>query len=214
MTDACDDDLGVACPLYSTTLGETAMTNITACRCDAGYYWHNESATCILCSVGYYCPAASNTRIECPLSSVSDAGAISLDGCICDQGISLASPNSCNDTMDANYNVQAHGMLARLLNAIHVPLVFGARVYILNHITRLVIVSLMVLMVCYIGGNRTQSYAYACPTRSVSLNNSGDITDCYAIAGAYRVNQTTFALCLPGFYCSGNVMFDTIDRVR
>lgn len=79
----CASDATTACPANSQSPAGSSV--ITACKCDAGYYWDNASQTCPICPAGSYCK--DNIVHPCPVNTKSlSQGAGRQTQCVCKAG--------------------------------------------------------------------------------------------------------------------------------
>ena len=94
-----DDANCTACPAYASTDAE-AQTELSACRCNAGYVGEN-GGTCTACAQGTYAAQAGlQDCSDCPANTTTTGAATAVDeddACFCEMafGYTDASPDAC-----------------------------------------------------------------------------------------------------------------------
>ena len=89
LVENCLKGTPTACPPFSSPVGDTP--GMLVCGCLPGYYelppqLQNLTSLCAICPAGAYCRGGSAGAPTCPSGKTSDAGAPSVDSCMCQDG--------------------------------------------------------------------------------------------------------------------------------
>lgn len=192
----------VSCPANSSTVTRTRQTNITACKCNPGFYEVSDG-TCMECPVDSYCNR--EIKLACPANSSSVSRSDSIDECLCDEGFRKAG-TGCEpcppDVLCLGGGVEPQQCAADAL-VVDLACVCAAGMFCAD-------VSdsgcFTACDTCPIDSWCASNAMHACASGKEASAGSDEISDCICIAGTYEEDDVC-PVCPTSHYCHGGHKF-------